>query len=190
MELGPLDEEGVLAGALQVPSPNCDERPADEAVRLLVVHNISLPPGQFGGEAIVRLFTGTLDLAAHPYYETLRDLKVSAHFLVRREGELIQLVPCAKRAWHAGSSSWRGRERCNDFSVGVELEGADDRAYSDHQAARPTPGRPSTGDISGSRWPGFNSPARRRFSCVSPFGSAAFLAADAFRSMLQCSEGA
>ena len=136
MELGPLDEEGVLAGALQVPSPNCDERPADEAVRLLVVHNISLPPGQFGGDAIVRLFTGTLDLAAHPYYETLRELKVSAHFLVRREGELIQLVPCAKRAWHAGSSSWRGRERCNDFSVGVELEGADDRAYSDPQYSR------------------------------------------------------
>ena len=136
MELGPLDEEGVLAGALQLPSVNCDERPADAVVRLLVVHNISLPPGQFGGEAIVQLFTNTLDLAAHPYYETLRDLKVSAHFLVRREGELIQLVPCAKRAWHAGPSSWRGRERCNDFSVGVELEGADDRAYSDRQYAR------------------------------------------------------
>jgi len=136
VELGPLDEEGVLAGAVQVPSPNCDERPLDAAVRLLVVHNISLPPGQFGGEAIVQLFTNTLDFTAHPYYETLRDLKVSAHFLVRREGELMQLVPCTKRAWHAGSSSWRGRERCNDFSVGVELEGADDQAYSDLQYPR------------------------------------------------------
>jgi len=136
VELGPLDEEGVLAGALQVHSPNCDERPGDAAVSLLVVHSISLPPGRFGGEAIVQLFTNTLDFAAHPYYETLRDLKVSAHFLVRREGELIQLVPCAKRAWHAGSSSWRGRERCNDFSVGVELEGADDQACPDSQYSR------------------------------------------------------
>jgi len=136
VQLDPLDEEGVLAGAVQVPSPNCDERPADSAVRVLVVHNISLPPGEFGGEAIVQLFTNTLDLAAHPYYEVLRDLKVSAHFLVRREGELIQLVPCAKRAWHAGSSRWGGRERCNDFSVGVELEGADDQAYSDSQYSR------------------------------------------------------
>jgi AmpD protein len=136
VELGPLDEEGVLAGALQIFSPNCDERPVDAVVRLLVVHNISLPPGQFGGEAIVQLFTNTLDFAAHPYYEALRDLKVSAHFLVRREGELIQLVSCAKRAWHAGSSIWGGRERCNDFSVGVELEGADDQAYSDSQYSR------------------------------------------------------
>jgi len=136
VELDPLDEEGVLAGTVQVPSPNCDERPADSVLRVLVVHNISLPPGQFGGEAIVQLFTNTLDFAAHPYYEALRDLKVSAHFLVRREGELIQLVPCAKRAWHAGSSRWGGRERCNDFSVGVELEGADDQAYSATQYVR------------------------------------------------------
>ncbi len=136
MELDSLDEEGLLSGAVQVPSPNCDERPGDAAVRLLVLHNISLPPGLFGGEAIVQLFTNTLDFTAHPYYEALRDLKVSAHFLVRRGGELIQLVPCTKRAWHAGSSSWWGRERCNDFSVGVELEGADDQAYSDRQYAR------------------------------------------------------
>src|SRR5258708_2972624 len=136
VELDPLDEEGVLAGTVQVPSPNCDERPADSVLRVLVVHNISLPRGQCGGEAIVQLFTNTLDFAAHPYYEALRDLKVSAHFLVRREGELIQLVPCAKRAWHAGSSRWGGRERCNDFSVGVELEGADDQAYSDSQYSR------------------------------------------------------
>ena len=136
MELGPVDEQGVLAGALQIPSSNCDERPEDAAVTLLVVHNISLPPGEFGGEAIVRLFTNTLDLAAHPYYPTLRDLEVSAHFLIPRDGQLIQFVPCAKRAWHAGPSSWQGRERCNDFSVGVELEGADDQAYADPQYLR------------------------------------------------------
>lgn len=133
MDLGLVDEEGVLGGAEQVPSPNWDERPEGAEVALLVVHNISLPPGEFGGEAIVRLFTNSLDFAAHPYYQTLRDLKVSAHFLIRRRGELIQLVPCAKRAWHAGASSWRGRERCNDFSVGVELEGADDQAYATPQ---------------------------------------------------------
>jgi N-acetyl-anhydromuramoyl-L-alanine amidase len=132
---GSFDEAGVLAGALQVPSPNWDERP-DGEISLLVVHNISLPPGEFGGSAILDLFTNTLDFTAHPYYETLRDLRVSAHFLVRREGELLQLVPCARRAWHAGASAWRGRERCNDFSIGVELEGADDQAYTDPQYRR------------------------------------------------------
>jgi AmpD protein len=136
--LGFLDLDGVLEGALQIPSPNCDERPEGAAVTLLVVHNISLPPGKFGGDAIVRFFTNTLDFSVHPYYETLRGLEVSAHFLVRRDGELIQLVPCTKRAWHAGASSWRGRERCNDFSVGVELEGDDDQAYADPQYARLT----------------------------------------------------
>lgn len=135
MGLGFLDEEGVLRGAEQVASPNCDERPEGAEVALVVVHNISLPPGEFGGEGIVRLFTNSLDFAAHPYYQTLRDLKVSAHFLIRRGGELIQLVPCGKRAWHAGASSWRGRERCNDFSVGVELEGVDDQAYTPPQYA-------------------------------------------------------
>jgi AmpD protein len=134
--LGFLDADGVLAGAVQVPSPNFDERPEHSLVTLLAVHNISLPPGEFGGDAIVRLFTNSLDPAAHPYYETLRDLNVSAHFLIRRDGELIQFVPCAKRAWHAGPSSWQGRERCNDFAVGVELEGADDQAYADPQYLR------------------------------------------------------
>lgn len=135
MEFGPLDEEGVLAGATQISSPNWDERPQGSEITLLVVHNISLPPGEFGGDAIARLFTNTLDFSEHPYFETVRDLKVSAHFLIRREGDLTQFVPCAKRAWHAGASAWRGRERCNDFSIGVELEGADDRAYSDEQYA-------------------------------------------------------
>lgn len=135
MEVGLLDEAGVLEGAVQLASPNSDERPEGASITLLVVHNISLPPGEFGGDAVVRLFTNSLDFSAHPYYETLRDLKVSAHFLIRRDGELIQLVPCARRAWHAGASSWGGRERCNDFSVGVELEGADDQAYTDPQYA-------------------------------------------------------
>jgi AmpD protein len=133
---GSLDWEGVLAGAVQIPSPNFDERPADTALSLLVVHNISLPPGEFGGEAIAQLFTNTLEFTAHPYYATLRDLKVSAHFLIHRDGELIQFVPCAKRAWHAGPSVWRGRSRCNDFSIGVELVGADDQPYAQKQYLR------------------------------------------------------
>jgi len=136
VERGFLDGEGVLQGAAQIASPNCDERPEGAAVTLLVVHSISLPPGEYGGDGIVGLFTNTLDFSAHPYYETLRGLEVSAHFLIRRGGELIQLVPCDRRAWHAGASSWRGRERCNDVSVGVELEGTDDQAYTDPQYSR------------------------------------------------------
>jgi AmpD protein len=136
VNLGALDSDGVLVGATQTLSPNYDERPADVPITLLVVHNISLPPGDFGGDAIVRLFTNRLDYSAHPFYETLRAIKVSAHFLVRRDGALIQFVPCNKRAWHAGPSNWCGRERCNDFSLGVELEGADDRAYEEPQYLR------------------------------------------------------
>lgn len=127
---------GIVAQAEQVPSPNWDLRAAGEAVTLLVIHNISLPPGEFGGDGVVRLFTNTLDYGAHPYYETLRGLHVSSHFLIRRAGELIQFVPCACRAWHAGASAWKGRERCNDFSIGVELEGADDVPYTDAQYRR------------------------------------------------------
>jgi AmpD protein len=130
---GLLDADGVLEGAVQIPSPNFDERPETAEITLVVVHNISLPPGEFGGDGIVGLFTNTLDFSAHPYHETLRGVQVSAHFLIRRGGELVQLVPCAKRAWHAGVSSWRGRERCNDLSVGVELEGVDDQAYTELQ---------------------------------------------------------
>ena len=118
-----------------VPSPNCDERPTGSAVELIVVHNISLPPGEFGGAGIVELFTNRLDPGAHPSYATLSRLQVSAHFLIRRDGELIQFVPCEKRAWHAGASNWRGRERCNDFSVGIELEGCDDAPFEDAQYA-------------------------------------------------------
>lgn len=119
-----IDAQGLLAGGEYIPSPNCDDRPAG-AIELLVIHNISLPPGEFGGDGVQRLFTNTLDTAAHPYYATLAGLKVSAHFFVRRNGRIIQFVSCLKRAWHAGESCWQGRYRCNDFSVGIELEGSD-----------------------------------------------------------------
>lgn len=127
MKASPLqiDETGCLDGVRFIPSPNCDERPAGCAIDLLVIHNISLPPEEFGGDGVIELFTNRLDPEAHPYYQTLRDLKVSTHFLIRRDGELIQFVPCEKRAWHAGVSSWQGRARCNDFSIGIELEGSD-----------------------------------------------------------------
>lgn len=125
--------DGRVDAARYVASPNCDERPPGAAITLLVIHNISLPPGEFGGDGIARLFTNELDVAAHPYYQTLAGLRVSAHFLIRRTGELLQFVPCTKRAWHAGVSSWCGRSGCNDFSIGIELEGADDVPYTDAQ---------------------------------------------------------
>ena len=120
-----LSPDGLLEGARYVASPNCDERPRGAEVSLLLVHSISLPPGEYGGDAIERLFTNRLDARAHPYFAGLAGMTVSAHFLVRRDGELVQFVPVTRRAWHAGASSWRGRTRCNDFSVGVELEGTD-----------------------------------------------------------------
>lgn len=101
-----------------------------------MVHSISLPPGEFGGDAIERLFTDRLDPAAHPYFRDIAGLKVSSHFLIRRDGELVQFVPVGRRAWHAGLSCWRGRQRCNDFSIGVELEGTDEGAYTHAQYAR------------------------------------------------------
>lgn len=131
-----FDEAGWLDEARQSPSPNCDARPQGETPSLLVIHNISLPPGEFGGSAIEELFTNRLDWNAHPYYEGIRGLEVSAHFLIRRDGELVQFVPCGMRAWHAGASSWCGRERCNDFSIGIELEGTDDQPFTDAQYAK------------------------------------------------------
>jgi AmpD protein len=128
-----IDPEGRLPAARQVPSPNCDERPEGERIDLLVIHNISLPPGEFGGDAVERLFTNSLDYSQHPYFEQLRGLRVSAHFLVRRDGGLVQFVPVGLRAWHAGESWWRGRGRCNDFSIGVELEGTDDSSFTAEQ---------------------------------------------------------
>ena len=130
-----IRRSGLLRGARQLPSPNCDDRPADAATTLLVLHSISLPPGEFGGTAIERLFTNRLDSAAHPAFADLQGLRVSAHFLVRRDGELLQFVPVHRRAWHAGVSRWRGRARCNDFSVGVELEGTPQHAFEDPQYA-------------------------------------------------------
>lgn len=128
-----LDAEGWLDGARRVPSPNCDARPAGQPLRLIVVHAISLPPGNFGGDDVERLFTNTLDAEAHPYFRAIHGLRVSAHFFIRRDGEIIQFVPCSLRAWHAGESSWQGMERCNDFSVGIELEGCDDRPFDPPQ---------------------------------------------------------
>lgn len=128
-----LDADGCVADACYLPSPNFDDRPPDAAVELLVIHNISLPPGEFGGDAVIDLFLNRLDPQAHPYYEGIATLRVSSHFLIRRDGALLQFVPCAKRAWHAGQSQWCGRDRCNDFSVGIELEGTDDLAFSDAQ---------------------------------------------------------
>jgi AmpD protein len=128
-----LDDEGWLFDARRLPSPHCDERPADEPVRLVVIHAISLPPNEFGGPEIIQLFTNHLDPEAHPYFKEIAGLRVSAHFLVRRDGELIQFVPCSLRAWHAGASNWMGRENCNNFSIGVELEGCDQRPFEDAQ---------------------------------------------------------
>lgn len=127
-----IDAEGLLVGGEYIPSPNCDPRPSGE-IELLVIHNISLPPGQFGGDGVQCLFTNTLDADAHPYYRTIAGLKVSAHFFVRRDGYVVQFVSCLDRAWHAGLSCWQGRSRCNDFSIGIELEGTDDLPFTDAQ---------------------------------------------------------
>jgi AmpD protein len=124
---------GLLNGARQVLSPHCDARPAGTVPELLVVHGISLPPGEFGGPWIDRLFTGTLPPEAHPYFREIAAGRVSAHALVRRDGAIVQYVPFGERAWHAGTSQYRGRSACNDFSVGVELEGTDDTPYSESQ---------------------------------------------------------
>jgi len=131
--LSAFGPDGLHRSARQVPSPNCDPRPGAARVTLLVVHSISLPPGEFGGDAIERLFTNRLDPAAHPSFAELESLRVSAHFLVRRDGALIQFVPIHLRAWHAGASRWRARARCNDFSIGIELEGTPERAFTDAQ---------------------------------------------------------
>ena len=128
--------DGLAAGARYVASPNCDPRPQGQQVTLLVVHSISLPPRTYGGPGIERLFTNRLDPAEHPYYAQIAHLRVSAHLLLRRNGGLVQFVPLHMRAWHAGDSSWRGRRACNDFSVGIELEGGDEDRYTDTQYAR------------------------------------------------------
>ena len=131
-----VDANGWVREARHAPSPNFEMRPAGAVPTLVVVHNISLPPGEFGGDAIESLFLNRLDCDAHPYYQShLRGVRVSAHFLIRRGGELVQFVSCDERAWHAGSSEFFGRTRCNDFSIGIELEGADDVPFDDAQYA-------------------------------------------------------
>ena len=125
-----IDADGVASLATQVASPNRNERPPGTVISLIVVHGISLPPGKFGGDGVARLFTNTLDPQSDPYYPGIAHLRVSSHFFIRRAGTLVQFVPCGLRAWHAGVSSWRGRASCNDYSIGIELEGTDDLAYS------------------------------------------------------------
>lgn len=126
-------DAGWLVGVRREPSPNFDARPDGEAPWLLVVHAISLPPCEFGSDDVLDLFGNRLDPKRHPYFAGIHNLRVSAHFFIRRDGEVIQLVSCDDRAWHAGASSWRGRDRCNDFSIGVELEGCDALPFDDLQ---------------------------------------------------------
>lgn len=131
----PRWRDGWWSAARAIPSPNFGPRPPAVAITLAVIHSISLPPGEYGGDAIVQLFTNTLDPYAHPYYEGLRGLQVSAHFVVRRDGELLQFVSCGDRAWHAGVSNWHGRENCNDWSIGIELEGLEGETFEAPQYA-------------------------------------------------------
>jgi AmpD protein len=127
-----ISNAGFANQAVYIPSPNFDARP-DNEVSLIVIHNISLPPSQYGGNGIVELFTNQLNPDEHPYYAEIYTRKVSAHFLIRRDGKLIQFVSCSQRAWHAGVSNWQQRERCNDFSVGIELEGSDFETFESAQ---------------------------------------------------------
>ena len=122
-------ESGWLAGARACPSPNFGTRPPGTVIDLVLVHSISLPPGEYGGDAIVQLFLNRLDWDSHPYYDKIRGLEVSAHFLVRRDGALLQFVSCDQRAWHAGVSEWRGRTGCNDYAIGIELEGLEGERF-------------------------------------------------------------
>lgn len=128
-----LNAEGWCAQARRAVCPNFDVRPDGSEISLLVIHNISLPPGEFGGDAIEDLFANRLDCDAHPYFAQLRGLRVSAHFLIRRDGDVVQFVPTLARAWHAGVSQFNGRERCNDFSIGIEIEGTDFTDFCDAQ---------------------------------------------------------
>ncbi len=134
MKLDPSGDH--LLEARQLPSPNCDERPPGTVINLLVIHSISLPPGEYGGPEIDQLFTNCLDPEAHPYFRDVAHLKVSSHLLIRRDGELVQYVPFHKRAWHAGESCYAGCPACNDYSIGIELEGQDSEAYTRAQYQR------------------------------------------------------
>lgn len=125
-----LNAAGYVETATQIASPNFDTRPDNCKIDLIVIHNISLPPNKYGGAGVVQLFTNQLNPNEHPYYAEIYTRKVSSHFFIRRDGELMQFVSCLQRAWHAGVSSWNNRERCNDFSVGIELEGSDYEAFA------------------------------------------------------------
>ena len=133
MSLYNINQAGLATGAQWIASPNFDTRAAASDISLIVIHNISLPPNQYGGNGITQLFTNKLNPNEHPYYAEIHTQKVSSHFLIRRDGTLLQFVSCLNRAWHAGVSNWHGRERCNDFSVGIELEGSDFEAFEDLQ---------------------------------------------------------
>jgi AmpD protein len=124
-----LNAQGYILSATQISSPNVDARPENTKIDLIVIHNISLPPNEYGGPGVMQLFTNQLNPNEHPYYAEIYTRKVSSHFFIRRDGELMQFVSCLQRAWHAGVSSWNNRERCNDFSVGIELEGSDHEAF-------------------------------------------------------------
>lgn len=129
-------KNGLIDSARLQLSPNCDDRPDESDISLVVIHGISLPPGEFGGAGIDQLFTNTLDPEEHPYYEEVYQLKLSCHLLIRRDGELIQYVPFNKRAWHAGESVHDGREQCNNYAIGIELEGTDEQPYEAVQYER------------------------------------------------------
>ncbi len=131
-----LDAQGVASDCRLAASPHCDARPLPDDIRLVVIHNISLPAGTFGSADAERLFLGTLDTSLRKDYAALEGLRVSAHFLIRRDGETVQFVPCSLRAWHCGPSSWCGWQRCNDFSIGIELEGCDDQPFDERQYRR------------------------------------------------------
>lgn len=131
--LGAGIHNGYLTAAVQCPSPNANARPQGEAISLLVIHNISLPPGQFGTDCVAAFFTNQLDPTLDPYFQTIADLQVSAHLFIARDGAITQFVPFEARAWHAGVSCFEGRANCNDYSIGIELEGCDDIAYTDAQ---------------------------------------------------------
>lgn len=122
-----------IAGAEYMPSPNCDDRPGHTNIDLLVIHNISLPPGEFANGCVKDFFLNRLDSNAHPYFQSIKDMRVSSHLFIERDGKLTQFVPFHKRAWHAGKSCHQGRQACNDFSIGIELEGDDNTEYTDHQ---------------------------------------------------------
>ena len=128
-----IDDDGWLTGVRHHPSPNYDDRPDNCPVELIVIHNISLPPEQFDGDWILDFFCNELDPQAHPYFSKIANLQVSSHLLIRRDGEVIQFVSFNQRAWHAGQSCYQGKERCNDFSIGIELEGSDNQSFTEQQ---------------------------------------------------------